>query len=112
MPLFSIHSNQKPLQADSLTRLSAAVAALLGKSEQYVMLEYQHLEQMLFAGSHEPCAMLHLKSLGLSSEQTNELSPQICQLIELHFGIDGSRVYIQFEAPERAYWGWNSRTFA
>lgn len=110
MPLITIESNIQ-CQATTLSTLSYEVAQLLGKPESYVMVRFQHSENMLFAGSAEPLAFLQLKSLGLPGTQTKEYSSKLCALIKKEMGIDPSRIYIEFVSPERHMWGWDSATF-
>lgn len=97
--------------AQDLKLLSENIATILGKPEQYVMIDVQHNPNMLFAGTNDNMAYIEFKSLGLPEAQTAELSKQICTLINDHFGIDSQRIYIEFSSPERHMWGWNDRTF-
>ncbi len=112
MPYLSITSNQ-PLDTASgqLSMLSQTVADGVGKPESYVMVSLQHNPNMLFAGSAEPLAYCELKSLGLQSSRTTDLSRQLCACLHKLYGIPAERIYIEFASPERAQWGWNSKTF-
>lgn len=110
MPLLTIESNINS-QPNLLSTLSYEVAKLLGKPESYVMVKFQHNENMLFAGSDEALAFLQLKSLGLPETATKEYSAKLCSLVSREMGISPERIYIEFSAPERHYWGWNSSTF-
>lgn len=115
MPLISIETNQTLDNSDilneSLKSISSAVASLLGKPESYLMLKYEHNNNMLFAGNDQPLAHLKIKSLGLPEDQTAEFSSELCQLMETHFKVPSERVYIEFANPERHMWGWDSQTF-
>ncbi len=112
MPYLTITSN-KVLDTDSnqLNLLSKTVANGLNKPESYVMISVQHNPDMLFAGSKEPLAFCELKSLGLQSSQTAELSSKICSCINKLYDISCERIYVEFSAPARSMWGWNSKTF-
>jgi len=112
MPCLLIHTNIKVTdKAAFLCRCSAAVANAVGKPESYVMVELSDNKTMLFAGSDAPLAFLELKSLGLSTAQTPDLSAALCSMIEAETGIDSARIYIEFAAPERAMFGFNGGTF-
>ncbi len=114
MPLFHLRTNRdlSKEEADAfLEEASREVAGALGKSESYVMTSLESGIPMTFAGSPEPCAYVELKSLGLDREQTAPLSQRLCTLVEARLGIPSTRIYIEFAAPERAFWGWNGRTF-
>jgi len=110
MPLLTIESNVE-CHSTLLSKLSYEVATLLGKPESYVMVKYQHNQNMLFAGSDEAVAFLQLKSLGLPDNVTKDYSAALCSLISNEMGITPERIYIEFSAPERYHWGWNSSTF-
>lgn len=115
MPLLSITTNQTIPEAerpDTLKRLSAAVAEMLGKPEQYVMVSYQHNPDMLFAGTAEPLAYLELKSIGLPRERTKGLSSALAEQLEAILGIAANRMYIEFSSADRDLFGWNGTTFA
>ena len=112
MPVLHITSNSTTAcNTQTLQQLSALVAQLLGKPERYVMVNYQHNDAMLFAGTEEPLAYCELKSLGLTQSQTKPLSEALCSAIAEHFAIDQKRIYIEFSAPERSMFGWNGSTF-
>lgn len=113
MPLLSILTN-RPMPADpepTLKAISAAVAAMLGKPERYVMVNLDAGRQMLFAGDQAPLAYLELKSIGLPEANTTFLSDSLCALMQRHFGIPPERVYVEFSAAARHLWGWNGGTF-
>lgn len=111
MPLISIETNQTLENPSSLTEISQAVAAMLGKPESYLMLKFEHNEHMLFAGNSKPLAHLKIKSLGLPEDKTQEFSAELCKIMQQHFSIAPDRTYIEFANPERHLWGWNNTTF-
>lgn len=116
MPSLIIHTNVAVEDKTSdksafMSRCSSETAAMLGKPESYVMVELCDNRPMLFGGSDAPLAFVELKSLGLGTDQTAELSSRLCGLLHDALDIDPARVYIEFTAPERAMFGWNSGTF-
>lgn len=112
MPILTITSNQNlDTSSNQLEILSNIVAESLGKPEAYVMISLHHNPEMLFAGTTEPLAFCELKSLGLQENQTTELSKRLCSTIEQLFYISPKRTYIEFTAPARCMWGWDSKTF-
>ncbi len=113
MPLLTLSTNTNIEQADKLAvEISAFVADLLGKPESYVMVKIEAVQALSFAGSAEAAAHLQLKSLGLATTETTELSASLCDFIESKLQIKSGRIYIEFASPERAMWGWDRRTFA
>ena len=114
MPLLQIQTNQSlddNQQASLLKKSSAEVARLLGKPEQYVMVNIQHNPAMLFGGSNEPLAYLELKSIGLPESKTTELSAALADLLSEELGLSANRIYIEFADAPRSMWGWNGGTF-
>ncbi len=114
MPYLRIQTNLTPEPAARkalLETASARVAQALGKPESYVMVALEAGTAMAFAGSDAPLAYLELKSIGLPSESTSDLSRELCALIESALGIPGERVYIEFTDAPRHLWGWNGGTF-
>ena len=112
MPVLNIKTN-KPIEdpAAVLGTLSQQVAAMLGKPENYVMVDLQHNPDMLFAGSNEPLAYLELKSIGLPENRCAEFSATLCGQLESLLGIRPDRIYIEFSNAGRHLFGWDSRTF-
>lgn len=115
MPLISIETNQNiddtSAKSNSLKAICNAIASLLSKPENYVMLKFSYNPDMLFAGTGEPLAYVELKSLGLPEEKTVNLSAKLSEIIANQFGIKASRIYIEFSSPARHMWGWNGGTF-
>ena len=112
MPYLHVHTNVTVEQQSSfLACCSSTVAVALGKPESYVMVELSDHQPMLFAGSDAPLAFIELKSLGLSPDQTADISKQISTMISGELGVDHERIYIEFAAPERAMFGWKGGTF-
>lgn len=112
MPLLTIQTNIQLENARLLAETaSATVAGMLGKPESYVMVQVNPEQQLMFAGSHKPCALLELKSLGLNEQSTSAYSEQLCELIHQQCNIPTSRIYIEFSSPQRHLWGWDNKTF-
>ena len=112
MPVFRLSTNIAIEDKDDfLSQASTLVASILAKPESYVMIQLSDQQTMSFAGTSEPLAFCELKSLGLNSSQTAELSKQLCDFLNAKLGIEVSRIYIEFSSPERAMFGWNGGTF-
>ncbi len=116
MPLLSVETNVKLDDEDTgavhiTSALSRAVAEMLGKPEQYVMVSLKMGQDLCFAGSCAPAAYAQLKSLGLPENKTAEYSATLCELLHQHLGAPPERIYIEFSSPARHMWGWNNSTF-
>ncbi len=114
MPYLKIKTNQ-PIDEIAvkhiLEQASSRIADALSKPERYVMADLSINRHMIFSGTPAPCAYVELKSIGLAETQTRELSQTICTLIETELGIARDRIYIEFMAVPRKFWGWNGSTF-
>ncbi len=112
MPVFQVNTNVSIADKDGfLADVSSFVASRLGKPESYVMIQVSDNQTMSFAGTSAPLAFCELKSLGLNSSQTKELSQQLCDFFSTKLGIEPSRIYIEFSSPERSMFGWNGGVF-
>ncbi len=112
MPLLTITTNQSiDNPAELAEKASLLVSNILNKPESYVMVKVNESATLMFAGTHEPCALLELKSLGLPEDKTAEFSQQLCEFMQQQTGVTGNRVYIEFSGPARHLWGWDNRTF-
>ena len=112
MPLLTIRTNIKLKdKRDIAEKASLTVANILGKPESYVMVQVEDEQCLIFAGEHDPCALLELKSLDLPENTTADFSARLCEFMKIETQIDASRIYIEFGSPERHMWGWNQRTF-
>lgn len=114
MPLVSITTNSPEFgasQARLVAALSKATAAMLGKSERFVMVKADFQSAMSFGGSNAPLAYVELKSIGLPENKTKELSVELCRVIADELKVFPDRIYIEFSDAPRHLWGWNSGTF-
>ncbi|MBD3671606.1 MAG: hypothetical protein HUJ29_12625 [Gammaproteobacteria bacterium] len=114
MPVFSVSTNvdiDDEAQTQFLIAASQATAKLLGKPERYVMVHLQAAQRMLFDGRDAPLAYCELKSIGLPTDRTAEMSEVLCDLLIEHFGIASDRIYIEFSDAERKMFGWDRSTF-
>jgi phenylpyruvate tautomerase len=114
MPYLKIQANKviddKATQ-DVLKKASGLVARILGKPEEYVMVNLRGSSPMLFAGGSEPVAFLELRAIGLPADKTSDLSLSLCELMESELGIPKDRIFINFVDVPAHLWGWNGETF-
>jgi len=113
MPVLSIDTNIKIEKGlgQTLRELSQLCSNLLGKPEQYVMVQLNDEQNLIFAGSNEPAANCSLTSLDLTDEHTKDYSEAICSYLEDRLEIPANRIYIEFKSPQRSLFGWNKSTF-
>ena len=111
MPLINVRTSLPALKDGSalLQELSSELANQTGKPEAYVMTLLETGVPMTFAGSHEPCAYVEVKSIG--ALRPPAMTAAFCELIKSRTGIPANRVYIGFEDVQASCWGWNGNTF-
>jgi Macrophage migration inhibitory factor (MIF). len=67
---------------------------------------------VIFGGSADPCALGNLYSIvAISMKSNGAIHNAVSDLLE-PYGVDASRMYINFFDMERANVGWNRKTFA
>lgn len=115
MPLLKVYSSCKlsssvyePLSSS----LTSTVASTLGKSEDFIMVIFQHTTFQSFgSNAEEPSVYIEFKNVGnLSHDITTRLSGIISELFAKFTDLDPSRMYIEFQPTERHLWGWNGKT--
>jgi len=114
MPYFRIETNvtvDRKAAQDTAAAASAIMADLLGKPESYVLASFHPDTPLVFGGSREPAAMVHLKSIGLPKARCAELSEKICAFVEKTLKVPPGRVFIDFKDLDGKMFGWNGRTF-
>jgi len=112
MPYLKIQTNKEIDDKGPLMKeMTGLLVELLGKPEKYIMIAVEPFTEMSFGGTDEPTAFVELKSIGLPSDVTSELSEAICKLINRQLAIPPDRIYIEFIDAPRNMFGWNGDTF-
>lgn len=116
MPLLQIQASSPTPASDSsglLKELSTELARELAKPEHYVMVSFQQLPQLLFAGSNEPACFAVLKNVGsFTGPQTAKLSDLLCKRLSAALGVASNRIYLEFVNVQGHLWGFDGETFA
>lgn len=114
MPFLRIQTNCTLSHTEKqhfMKEASRFIADLLEKAEAYVMVQLQDRMTMSFAGSDAPTALIELASLGLTEEQSKGIAPTICTWFTEKMPLTSDRIYIWYSSPDRAFWGFDGRTF-
>ena len=113
MPFVNIQTNvlQKDISDDFIKSISAAVAKLTGKPEDYVAVKVSGDERLFFGGTNAPAAIIDFASIGLKLNETRKISAELMTLIEESLKISSQRIYIRFFDPPGNMFGWNKSTF-
>lgn len=82
---------------------------LMGKSEDWLMLEFNDNAKMYFKGNKDnPIAFLDVKVLG-SVNNSNEMTMELTNIISSELGIAPNNIYISYQGYSE--WGYNGNNF-
>ncbi|MBM6867629.1 hypothetical protein H6A21_03555 [Collinsella tanakaei] len=116
MPVIQLHTSA-PIDDEARitlkTAFGQAIAAVPGKSEQWLMCLFDDEVPMYFAGDDsKPCAYLEIDVYATSEvpataweKLTERLTPEVSDTL----GIDPARIYIRYGST--AHFGWNGTNF-
>lgn len=92
-------------------KLGDAIRLLPGKSEQWLMLNFEENCRLWFAGGNNgPMAMVEVEIFGKAApDDCNALTARICEIFGAELGIPADRVYINYTFSTA--WGWNGSNF-
>ena len=114
MPVINTKTNVviSPEQEIKLkTEFGKAISILPGKSEQWLMLDFQDNCRMYFQGDNsEPTAFAEVKVYGrIDQSRAEQLTAKLCEIFNDVLSVNPSRTYIKYE--EVSMWGWNGGNF-
>ncbi len=83
----------------------------IGKTESYLMLDFQDNCRMHFAGSdNNPCVFMDVSLLGKASKNSYDaLTKDLCDDVAKVLGIDRGCIYVKYEEADT--WGMNGSNF-
>ena len=112
----SIHTRvSKPISKETEAALAKALGEAIelipGKSEKWLMLQFEENCRMYFQGKNEnPLAFVTVKLVGSASNAAYEnLTAEITRLLSSSLAISPDCIYVQYE--ETDHWGWNGTNF-
>lgn len=81
---------------------------VMGKSEDWLMLEFVDNSTMYFKGNSNPVAFIDVKVLG-SVNGSNEMTRELTNIISSELGILPNNIYISYQGYSD--WGYNGSNF-
>lgn len=92
------------------SELGKAVA-VLGKSENYLMLGFEDNYDLYFGGKKlDKGAFVSVQLLGsVNSEAASKMTDRICKIYSDILGIPGEGIYVTYQGFKD--WGWNGSNF-
>ncbi|KAG8597201.1 hypothetical protein GDO81_002190 [Engystomops pustulosus] len=115
MPIFTLHTNvcQSALPKTLMTDLCQLLEQAMDVPAKSFAIIIHAGQQMMFAGTNEPCGLCSLQSIGKTGGPRNEnYSKILCEFLNKQLQIRPDRVYINFIDINGANVGWNCTTFA
>lgn len=102
--------NQETEKAFS-RQLGEAISLLPGKSESWLMLQFEDNCHLYFKGDcAKPLAFVNVKLFGASDEASYEkLTAEITRILKESLAIAPEHIYVQYD--EIDHWGWNGANF-
>ncbi|MBN3296073.1 MIF factor, partial [Amia calva] len=94
MPMFVVNTNvDKDAVPDAfLSEATKDLAKAMGKPAQYIAVQVNADQIMMFGGKPDPCALCSLHSIGkISGSQNKQYSQLLSGLLKKHMGIPADR---------------------
>lgn len=113
MPFIQTRVN-KPIAPETEKKLSQAYGkaiAALGKSEQWLMLQFEDNCRMYFQGDSErPLAFISVKLYGKASPNAYQnMTEKLTAIVSDTLAIPADGIYVEYEETE--HWGWQGANF-
>ena len=114
MPFIHTRVN-RPIDAETEKKLSQAlrqaISLLPGKSESWLMLQFEDNCRLWFRGYNSfPIAMVEVKLFGGAEAAVSEkMTAEICRILNEELEIQPDHVYVNYTFSET--WGWNGENF-
>ena len=95
----------------SLKEKLGSAISLIGKSESWLMVNFEDNCRLYFKGDNsEDIAYVEVALFGKASDsQYDALTAEITKIFSETIGVDSSRVYVKYEEVD--HWGWNGFNF-
>ena len=93
------------------TQLGKAISVIRGKSENWLMLNFEDNCRMYFQGDNsKSTAFVEVKIYGSATpREYSQLTELITEILGKVLGIAPNRIYVKYEEVE--YWGYNGYNF-
>ena len=114
MPLITAQTNiifakekEIKLKSDLATILAESFP---GKTEQWLMINFEYGCSMYFGGSDDPCMVVTIDIFGKQSDESyDKMTEKTCALISSVCNIPENRIYVKYSEVE--HWGWSGKNF-
>ena len=92
-------------------RFAEIITEFPGKSEAWLMLNFEQNCHMYFRGSNDkPCAFIEISLYGRANPAScDRVTAKITQAVSNELDIPSDRIYVKYQEIE--HWGWNGSNF-
>ena len=91
-------------------RLGQAITCFPGKSESFLMLDFEDNCRLYFRGEPGPAAFIEVKVFGsLERSACEKMTAAVTDIFVKELNIERGRIYVRYEETE--HWGWNGANF-
>jgi hypothetical protein len=85
-------------------------AAIIGKTESWLMVEFRENAPLYFKGTNEPSAMVSVDLFGAAGAGAyDKMTAAITGMLAEELGVPADRVFVKYS--EYRHWGYNGRNF-
>ena len=113
MPFINVRTNtavSDTAEQAMKRQLGQAIEALPGKSEAWLMVNFEPEARLWFAGSDDAAAMVEVSAYGsVADDAADSLTARFCDILAGALGIAENRIYVKYD--ETPLWGWNGANF-
>jgi len=97
-------------QRDAIKTQLGKDISLLGKSESWLMVDFQENAPLYFKGGQEPAALVGVDLYGgASGTAYGKMTEAITRLLSERLSITPDRIFVKYQ--EHKIWGWNGSNF-
>ncbi len=85
-------------------------AAIIGKTESWLMVEFRENAPLYFKGTNEPAAIVSVDLFGSAGAGAyGNMTAVITDMLAEQLGVPADRVFVKYS--EYSHWGYNGRNF-
>ncbi|GLD92381.1 hypothetical protein PINS_up000914 [Pythium insidiosum] len=116
MPFVKVYSNvaRATVNADSVLKaVSKSLSEALDRPEPYVMVQLKLDQDMLMAGTTEPCAFIHIRSIGkIDTERNPKTVAALTATVSDALRVPADRIFVNLDDIAPNNWGHAGNTIA
>ena len=112
MPYIKIRTNKQvgEDQASIIKSKLGSDISILGKSEDWLMVDIEEANNLYFRGEKTDIAYVEVKLFGrCDASHYNNMTKEITTNINTNLGINPDNIYVSYF--ETSNWGWNGKNF-